>query len=59
MGLQIWCVDDTGTVACSAASWLRGHGHPNSYCMIGGLKQWRLRYGDLALWPEEKAPTAP
>jgi len=50
--LYIWCVDEDGTSACQAAQWLRGNGYPNARCMIGGLEQWRIRYGDELLWPE-------
>ncbi len=52
-GITIWCIDDTGTTACAAAKWLRAHGRTKSYCMIGGLGQWRLRYGELALWRDK------
>lgn len=48
--LYIWCVDADGTSACQAALWLRGNGFPDARCLIGGLPQWRARYGDLALW---------
>ena len=51
--LYIWVVDGDGTVACQAAQWLRGNGYPRARCVIGGLHQWEIRYGDLALWPEE------
>lgn len=50
--LYIWCVDEGGTAACQAAQWLRTHGYPDARCLIGGLEQWRIRYGDSLLWPE-------
>ena len=50
--LYIWVIDEAGTVACQAAQWLRGNGYPRARCVIGGLHQWVVRYGDLALWPE-------
>ena len=50
--LYIWCVDADGTAACQAAQWLRGTGFPNARCVIGGIHQWQVRFGDLALWPE-------
>jgi len=50
--LYIWVVDEDGTVACQAAQWLRGSGYPHARCVIGGLHQWEIRYGELALWPE-------
>ena len=50
--LYIWCVDEGGTAACLAAQWLRAHGYPDARCLIGGLDQWRIRYGDSLLWPE-------
>lgn len=51
--LYIWCVDEDGTTACQAAQWLRGNGYADARCVIGGLHQWWIRFGDLALWPED------
>lgn len=51
--LYIWCVDEGGAAACQAAQWLRAHGYPDARCLIGGLGQWRIRYGDTLLWPGE------
>jgi rhodanese-related sulfurtransferase len=50
--LYVWCVDENGLSACQAAQWLRENGLPDARCMIGGLEQWRIRYGDELLWPE-------
>ncbi len=46
--ITIWCIDEDGSRACSAARYLRSQGY-NAYCLLGGLEQWRSRYGGL-LW---------
>ena len=46
--LTIWCIDEEGSRACSAAKYLRAQGY-NAYCLLGGLEQWRSRYGGF-LW---------
>lgn len=50
--LHIWLMDDDGTRSCELAARLRDEGYGNVYCLVGGLEQWRLRYGDELLWAE-------
>lgn len=49
--LWLWLVDGDGEAACRAAQLLRDHGFSQARCLIGGLAQWRARYGDALLWP--------
>ena len=48
-GYRIWCLDDNGTSACASAEYLRSQGYP-AVCVVGGLAQWFLRYGDTFFW---------
>ncbi|MCR4391635.1 MAG: rhodanese-like domain-containing protein [Candidatus Acetothermia bacterium] len=50
-GVAIWCLDEDGTSAVQAAQYLWSNGFPLARGLIGGLAQWRLRYGDELLWP--------
>lgn len=47
----VWCVDEDGAAATQAAQYLYSLGF-SAKVMVGGLAQWRLRYGDELLWPE-------
>ena len=51
--LYLWCMEEDGTAACEAARFLREHGFPDARCMIGGLSQWRLLYGNQLLWASD------
>lgn len=50
--LSIWCVDEDGTKSCPAAKYIRSQGYEAS-CILGGLAQWRQRYGDLLVISSE------
>jgi rhodanese-related sulfurtransferase len=50
--VSIWCVDEDGSLALQAAQYLYALGFSHARALIGGLPQWRLRYGDVLLWPE-------
>lgn len=50
--LTIWCVDEGGTKSCPLAKYIRSQGY-NASCILGGLSQWRERYGDLLMIPSE------
>ncbi|MGY4707109.1 rhodanese-like domain-containing protein [Candidatus Bipolaricaulota sp. J31] len=51
--LYIWLVDADGGLACDLAAQLRAEGYADIYCLVGGLEQWAIRYGDDLLWAEE------
>ena len=44
--LELWCLDENEEVSCRAAQLLRDMGFPDAKCLIGGLAQWRLLYGE-------------
>ena len=46
--LTIWCVDDDGSASCPAAKYIRSQGYEAS-CVLGGLAQWKRRYGTFML----------
>ena len=48
--LELWCLDEEGEMACQAAQLLRDLGFPDAKCLIGGLAQWRLLYGEGFFW---------
>lgn len=50
--VSIWCVDEDGSLAFQAAQYLYALGFAHAKALIGGLPQWRLRFGDELLWPE-------
>jgi rhodanese-related sulfurtransferase len=41
----IFCVDEDETLASSAAQFLQNFGLARAYALVGGLPQWRIRYG--------------
>ena len=41
----IFCVDEDETVATPAAQFLQNFGLARAYALVGGLPQWRIRYG--------------
>lgn len=49
--LYVWLVDADGALACGLAARLRAEGYADVYCLVGGIGQWEIRYGDL-LWAE-------
>jgi len=49
--LYVWLVDGDGSRACELAAQLRAGGYPDVYCLVGGIGQWEIRYGNL-LWTE-------
>jgi len=49
--LTVWCLDDDGTTAAQAARLLGTLGFKSAKSVIGGIAQWRFRYGDVLLWP--------
>ncbi len=46
--LTIWCVDDDGTKSCPTAKYIRSQGY-EAACILGGLAQWKRRYGTFML----------
>lgn len=52
VNLSIWCLDEEGIIACQAAQDLQASGFWGGQCIIGGLAQWRLLYGEGLLWSE-------
>lgn len=42
----IFCVDEDEALASSAAQFLQNFGLARAYSLVGGLPQWRIRYGD-------------
>ncbi|HAZ27762.1 TPA: hypothetical protein DCY67_03965 [Candidatus Acetothermia bacterium] len=50
--LMIWSVDERGSDAIQVAQYLYALGFSDAKALIGGLPQWRVRYGDVLLWPE-------
>lgn len=53
--LLLWCVDEEGEAACRAARLLREMGFPDAACVIGGLGQWRLLFGEALLIPSSRS----
>jgi rhodanese-related sulfurtransferase len=51
--LYIWLVDADGAKACELAARFREEGQADVYCLVGGLEQWKIRYGGELLWEEE------
>ncbi|MEN3010335.1 MAG: rhodanese-like domain-containing protein [Candidatus Bipolaricaulaceae bacterium] len=45
----IYCVDEGEGVAQAAAQFLQALGLARAYAVVGGLPQWRIRYGDSFL----------
>jgi len=50
VGLQVWVVDENGREASEAAHFLREAGIP-AVSLVGGLENWRARYGRSWLIP--------
>ncbi len=50
--LSLWCVDEDGGLSCRVAKRLRELGFPDAKCIIGGLAQWRLLFGEWLLIPQ-------
>lgn len=48
--LTVWVVDEEGKEACAVAQVLREEGLP-AVALVGGLKNWRARYGSTWLIP--------
>jgi rhodanese-related sulfurtransferase len=46
--LTIWCVDDDGSRSCPVAKYIRSQGY-EAACILGGLAQWKNRYGPFLL----------
>lgn len=52
--LFLWCVDEDGGLSCQVAKQLRELGFPDARCIIGGLAQWRLLFGNALLIPKNE-----
>lgn len=50
--IPIWCLDESGEVACELAQELQAAGFSGARCLLGGLSQWRLLTGEGLWWGE-------
>jgi len=52
--LSVWVIDDGEGEACKLAEELREAGQETAMCLVGGLAEWKARFGEGFLWDTER-----